>query len=142
MNKMNVKKNEKIALIMLGAPASGKGTQGEFLEEHYRAQRYVMSDMIKAEISDKNSSIAKKMKNGTLIDDSDIFAMFRDGFNYEDKVVIDGLPRTIDQAYWLYGLLSTSGYKIKVIYLEVDEDNLFKRVTSRYFCPKCSRMYN
>jgi adenylate kinase len=134
--------DKKIAIIMLGAPGSGKGTQGEILEKNTGFKRYVMSDLIKNNLK-KGTDIYKKVfEDGDLLNDSDIFKIWRDNFNNEKEIIIDGIPRTIDQAYWLYGFLIKNNYLFKLIFLDVDEEKLIHRITSRFYCPKCHRLYN
>lgn len=127
---------------MVGAPGSGKGTQGEFLEKNTGFKRYVMSDLIKKELKPGNELYDKVFKQGILLGDSDVFEIFRKYFESEKQVIIDGIPRTLDQAYWLYGFLMNHGYEIELVFLHVDEKNLVKRITSRYYCPKCHTLYN
>lgn len=138
---MEKKENKKFAIIMLGAPGSGKGTQGEILENHTGFRRYVMSDLIKAELK-PGSEISQKIARGELLGDADIFRTFRKDFKSENQIIIDGIPRTLDQAYWLYGFLVRHNYEIKLLFLEVNESKLLKRITSRYYCPKCHSGYN
>ncbi|MCA9495955.1 MAG: nucleoside monophosphate kinase [Nanoarchaeota archaeon] len=139
----NDNKNEKkLAVIMLGAPGSGKGTQGELLERNTGFKRYVMSDLIKKGLKKGTELYDKVYVKGILIDDSDIFNIFRKQFKGENDIIIDGIPRTLDQAYWLYGYLVRHNYDIKLVFLNLDEKNLFKRITSRFYCPKCHRSYN
>lgn len=138
---MVIEENKKLAIILLGAPGSGKGTQGEILEKSIGFKRYVMSDLIKKELK-PGSEIAEKIKKGILLGDSDIFKTFRDGFKSEKEIIIDGIPRTLDQAYWLYGFLMRHDYEIKLVFFNVDEKKLVKRITSRVYCPKCHRGYN
>jgi len=133
---------EKIALIMLGAPGSGKGTQSELLEKNTGFKRFVMSDLIKKELQSGNELYDRVFKQGILLGDSEIFEIFRKYFTGKDNVIIDGLPRTLDQAYWLYGFLRNHNYEIELIFLNVDEKKLLKRITTRYYCPKCHRQYN
>ncbi|MCA9486732.1 nucleoside monophosphate kinase [Candidatus Woesearchaeota archaeon] len=135
-------KDLRLALIMLGAPGSGKGTQGEFLEKFTGFKRYVMSDIIKKELRPGNALYDRVFKQGILLGDSEIFDLFRRYFGSEQQVIIDGIPRTLDQAYWLYGYLIKHKYDIELVYLHVDEKKLVKRVTSRFYCPKCHTLYN
>lgn len=132
----------KIAIIMLGAPGSGKGTQGEILEERTGFKRYVMSDLIKKELKRGTHLHKQVFKEGILLNDSHIFEIFRKYFKSENDIILDGVPRTLDQAYWLYGFLKNHHYNIKLLFLNVDEKFLLNRVTSRYYCPKCHRLYN
>jgi len=134
-----VKKN--IAIIMLGAPGSGKGTQGEILEKKTKDKKYVMSDLIKRELSG-DKIIFEKIRRGKLLDDADIFRVFKKNFKAGENIILDGIPRTEDQAYWLYGFLIKHDYDIKVIFLDVDEKKLVKRITARRYCPKCHSGYN
>jgi adenylate kinase len=132
----------KVAIIMLGAPGSGKGTQGEILEKNTGFKRYVMSDLIKLELKPGNEIYENVFKKGELLKDCDIFSIFRKYFKGESEIIIDGIPRTLDQAYWLYGFLKSYNYNFKLIFLNVNENKLIKRITSRYYCPKCHRLYN
>lgn len=134
--------DRKLAIIMVGAPGSGKGTQGEMLEKNTGFKRYVMSDLIKKELTPGTDLYHKVFKEGVLLDDGDIFEIFRKYFKSEKQVIIDGIPRTLDQAYWLYGFLMRHNYEIELVYLKVNEKQLVKRITSRYYCPKCHRLYN
>ncbi len=133
---------EKLAVIMLGAPGSGKGTQGELLEKHTGFKRYVMSDLIKKELKPGNKLYDKIFKEGVLLNDNNIFDIFRMYFQSENQIILDGLPRTLDQAYWLYGFLLRHKYEIQLVFLNVDEEKLLTRITSRRYCPVCHRLYN
>lgn len=134
--------SRKLAIIMVGAPGSGKGTQGELLEKHTGFKRYVMSDLIKKELKPGNKIYEDLFKKGNLLGDEQIFEIFRKYFKSEKQVIIDGIPRTLDQAYWLYGYLMRHNYDIELVYLKVDEKKLIDRITSRRYCPKCHKLYN
>jgi len=127
---------EKEAIILIGAPGSGKGTQGELLEKRTGFVKYVMSSLIKSELkkgkkSNKPWAQTYDVENGVLLDDKDMFELFRERFNSENKIILDGMPRTLDQAYWLFGYLTQHKYKIKVLYIKVDEDKLIERILIR-----------
>ena len=115
---------------MVGAPGSGKGTQGEILAEKTKIKRYVMSDLIRKGIK-QNKELLKKVNSGVLLNDNDIFKVFREGFKEENQIIIDGIPRTLDQAYWLYGFLAQHKYQMEVVYLKVDESKLLERILKR-----------
>ncbi|MEE4377845.1 MAG: nucleoside monophosphate kinase [Candidatus Competibacteraceae bacterium] len=132
----------RLAIIMLGAPGSGKGTQGELLAQNTGFNRYVMSDMIKQELKPGTELYDKLFRQGILLSDTDVFEIFRQNFGSEDEVIIDGLPRTLDQAYWLYGFLMRGHYDIELIFLNVNEDHLIERITTRFYCPECLTLYN
>ncbi len=132
----------KLAIIMIGAPGSGKGTQGEILQKNTGFKRYVMSDLIKKELKEGTELFERLFKKGELLSDIDVFDIFRKHFKSEKQIIIDGIPRTLNQAYWLYGYLMKHDYEIELVYLKVDEKKLVQRVTSRYYCPKCHILYN
>lgn len=136
------KTEKKLAIIMLGAPGSGKGTQSEYLEKNTGFKRFVMSDLIKKELQPGTELHRKIFKEGVLLGDKDVFQIFRKYFKGKQNVIIDGLPRTLDQAYWLYGYLMNHQYEIQLVFLNVNEKKLVKRITSRYYCPKCHKGYN
>jgi adenylate kinase len=133
---------KKLAIIMLGAPGSGKGTQSEYLENNTGFKRFVMSDLIKKELQPGTELYTKVFKEGILLSDKEIFEIFRKYFDGTSNVIIDGLPRTLDQAYWLYGFLKNHHYEFELIFLNINEEKLVKRITSRYYCPKCHKGYN
>ncbi len=133
---------KKLAIIMLGAPGSGKGTQSEYLEKSTGFKRFVMSDLIKKELQPGTELHRQIFKEGILLEDKQIFEIFRKHFDGTSNVIIDGLPRTLDQAYWLYGFLMNHHYEIELVFLNVDEEKLVQRITSRYYCPECHRGYN
>ncbi len=135
-------KSNKLAIIMVGAPGSGKGTQGEILEKNTGFKRYVMSDLIKKELKPGTELHKRLFQEGALLDDVEIFNIFRKHFGSERQVIIDGLPRTLDQAYWLYGFLMRHKYEIELVFLDVDESKLIERITARRYCPKCHASYN
>ncbi len=133
---------KKLAIIMLGAPGSGKGTQSEYLEKSTGFKRFVMSDLIKKELQPGTELHRQIFKEGILLEDKQIFEIFRKHFDGTRNVIIDGLPRTLDQAYWLYGFLMNHHYEIELVFLNVDEEKLIDRITHRYYCPECHRGYN
>jgi len=136
------KEEKKLAIILLGAPGSGKGTQGEILEKNTGFRRYVMSDFIKNELKQGTELYDRVFKKGELLNDLDVFDIFMKNFNSENQVIIDGIPRTLNQAYWLYGFLMNHHYEIELIFFDVDEKKLLKRIISRRYCPKCHKLYN
>lgn len=127
---------------MVGAPGCGKGTQGEILEKKTKFKRIVMSDLIKEELKPKTPLYDKVINKGILLDDQDIFKIVKNKVEFNKNLILDGIPRTEDQAYWLYGVLVKHNYDVKVVFLDIDEKKLLKRITSRRYCPKCHRGYN
>jgi len=121
----------KKAIILFGAPGSGKGTQGILLEKKTKFKRYGMSDLIRRDIKSKNNKNGFDFSSGLLLNDSDIFGIFKKYFKFEKKVIFDGFPRTEDQAYWLCGYLLPKGYEVSMIHYKTKEKNLVKRILLR-----------
>ena len=131
----------KIAFILLGAPGSGKGTQGELLSKNFNLKRYIMSDLLKKEIKE-NKEIKEKIEKGELVSDDEVLEVFKKYFERDEKFLLDGIPRTYKQAKLLTESLEKENYKIIVLYLKVNEELLLERITNRYYCPKCHASYN
>jgi adenylate kinase len=129
-----------INLIIFGPPGSGKGTQATLLKEHFNLLHISTGDLLRAEI--KNATAlgmeAKQfMDAGQLVPDTVVIGMIG-GVVDEAKVkglagiIFDGFPRTVAQAEALDVLLAKKSTSIKsVLRLEVDEDELTKRILMR-----------
>lgn len=132
---------DKKAIILIGPPGSGKGTQGKFIAEKFNIERYIMSDLLKVE-ANQNQTLKEKMDKGILIDDETVFNIFTKHFNNENVFLLDGLPRKLYQGKLLEEFLTEKGYDIVILYIHVDDKYLLNRITNRYYCPKCHTFYN
>lgn len=132
-------------VIFIAPPAAGKGTQSNKLKE----LGYIhisTGDMLREEIS-KESSIGLKVKDiiskGELVSDDIVFTLIKNRLENNDKpFILDGFPRTIEQAKLLDGLfesLNVDNYR--VIYLDIDLEEALKRALGRLTC-KCGASYN
>ncbi|MEM6910763.1 MAG: adenylate kinase [Verrucomicrobiota bacterium] len=134
-------------VILLGPPASGKGTQAQFLKEHFDLPTVSTGELIREEIR-RQSEIGRATQAGIeagafLADDlvremiAARLAQLPDGF------VLDGFPRTLPQAEALEGLLEESGQPLDhVFHLDVEEEVLLDRVLHRVGCPGCGRSFS
>lgn len=125
------KMSKKEAVLIVGAPGSGKGTQGELLENRKKERRYVMSTLIKKELVKGSETYDRVINKGILLNDLDVGKIFEKYFENEAKVIIDGIPRSKVQAKWLHNFLKNKGYKITVLYIKVDEEKLLERILLR-----------
>jgi adenylate kinase len=134
---------------LFGPPGSGKGTQARLIAEHLHIPAISTGDMLRAEVqagSELGQIAQKIMSNGGLVSDDLINRMLecrimradcRNGF------LLDGYPRTVEQAQFLDRLLEEKGLGAPiVIHLDVPYPALIARLTSRRTCPKCGRIYN
>ena len=125
-------------LILLGPPGAGKGTQAKRLEDKYGLVQLSTGDMLRAavaagtELGEKCKSI---MEAGELVPDNLIIGMISERIEEPDLTngfILDGFPRTVDQAKALDGLLKFKSKALDyVIQLEVDEEELVQRIVNR-----------
>jgi adenylate kinase len=136
-------------LIVLGPPGAGKGTQCERLIEELNLAQLSTGDMLRAEVR-SGSRLGRKAKKimdlGGLVPDDLIVAMISgkiDQHSSENGFILDGFPRTMDQARSLDLMLSEKSLKMDyVIQLEVDEDAIVERLSGRFSCSECGVGYH
>jgi len=130
-------------IILVAPPAAGKGTLAKKLED----LGYIplsTGDMLR-EKSKKDEVLSDMMKKGTLISDDIVFKILEENLiSLDDKnYILDGFPRTVNQAIMYDNLLEKLNKDIGVvIYLDVDKDILLKRTITRRICPNCKRSYS
>ena len=144
-----IERNRKMIIIMLGAPASGKGSVSEILSKEYNIPAVSSGDIFRKHISE-STEIGKKLSEyvskGELVPDSIVLEMLEDRLNQDDAkngVILDGFIRTIPQAEAFDEMLKNKNKKIDiVINLETDDDEILERVVNRRICKKCKAVYN
>lgn len=130
-------------IILVAPPAAGKGTLAKKLEE----LGYISlstGDMLR-EKSKTDEVLNEMMKKGSLISDDIVFNILEENLiSLGDKnYILDGFPRTVNQAIMYDNLLEKLDKDIGVvIYLDVDKDILLKRTITRRVCPNCKRSYS
>jgi adenylate kinase len=135
-------------IVLLGAPGAGKGTQCEYIVERYGLLHLSSGDILRGHRA-KGTKLGRKaqsfMDSGALVPDDIVIAMMIDEINKasDGGYVLDGFPRTVNQAVGLDGALASRGEKINaVLNMSVDEDVLVRRITGRRICPKCAAVYH
>ena len=138
--------NKKLPnIIFLGAPGSGKGTIAKKLVEKYNYVHFSTGEMFR-ETMNLDLPLAAKirlyMQQGKLIDDDITNNMIKgylaDALAAQKHFLLDGYPRTIDQAEFLKTVCDID----LVIYLDIEENVAIKRITGRRNCPGCGEIYN
>lgn len=137
---------ERLGLILLGPPGSGKGTQAKNLEREFGYKQISTGDLLRRAVKDKTpvGQIAEKyMKEGSLVPDNVIIELVKSSLLHNKKFILDGFPRNINQAMMLETLLKEIGAKLKyAILLQVSDDEIVRRLLARRICPVCGRVYN
>ena len=138
-----------LRLILLGAPGAGKGTQADIISKNYGIPQISTGVILREEIA-KGSELGNRVKSiieaGNLVPDEDVVAIVRERLKNDDcknGYILDGFPRTIPQAEALDKMLSELGSKIDaVISIEVDDEDIIKRMSGRRVCKKCGASYH
>jgi adenylate kinase len=136
-------------IIVMGLPGAGKGTQADNIVEKYDTPHISTGDMFRAAISEGTELGIKAksyMDQGALVPDEVTIGIVRERLSKPDcdkGFLLDGFPRTVPQAEALDALLSDMGRKIEhVLNIEVDPDELVKRLTGRRICRVCGTSYH
>jgi adenylate kinase len=136
-------------LILLGPPGAGKGTQAKLLETKFGLRQLSSGDMLRsaAAIQTAVGNKAKAfMDQGALVpDDIVVDVVFEHLASLTDNKgwILDGFPRTVDQAAALDKWLTERGSGIdRVVVIEVRDDLLVERVAGRFTCARCGEGYH
>ncbi|HSV32176.1 MAG TPA: adenylate kinase [Atribacteraceae bacterium] len=136
-------------LILLGPPGVGKGTQAKMIETEFDTPQISTGDIIRNAMQN-HTEWGKKaesyVKTGRLVPDDVVIGIVEERLSMSDVVdsfMLDGFPRTLEQAGALDRILTTSGKPIDaVIYFDVNRDAVVKRLSARRVCEKCQATYN
>jgi adenylate kinase len=138
-----------INIILLGPPGAGKGTQAKLLEEKLGLKQLSSGDMLRAAVA-RGTAVGQKAKSymdrGALVPDDvvvEVVFEYLDGMNGGSGIILDGFPRTVEQAAALDKKLAEDGERIdSVIVIEVSDDKLVRRIAGRFTCAKCGEGYH
>lgn len=135
-------------IIMLGAPGTGKGTIGKEICKKFNLTHLATGDIFREEIK-KQTELGKiadsYIAKGQLVPDEITISMVESKLDNIHDVVLDGYPRTINQAEALKGYLASKGESVTaVINLEVPDEDLVIRTSSRLICSnkECGASFN
>jgi adenylate kinase len=137
-------------ILLLGAPGSGKGTQSDQLVKLWNIPHISTGDLLRANMAQGTAlgKVAQQSVNhGELVHDSLVNEMVAARLKEPDTAngyILDGFPRTLGQASWLDGRLAAEAKSLPVIAvsIQVDYNQLLRRITGRRNCPVCATIYN
>lgn len=135
-------------LVLLGPPGAGKGTQAKKLVERFHLSHISTGDIFRENIKNQ-TELGKKVESylssGRLVPDELTIAMLWDRLDREGEqgFLLDGFPRTLDQANALKAGLAERGRPLDaVLSIEVAEQVLVKRLAGRRTCPHCGASFH
>lgn len=136
-------------LILLGAPGAGKGTQGALLAERLAIPKIATGDMLRDAVRD-GTELGRQARSfmdaGELVPDGVILGMVRERLSRDDArggAIFDGYPRNAAQAGSLDQMLAGIGRRIDhVVYLDVDDDAIVRRMGGRRTDPETGQVYH
>jgi adenylate kinase len=139
----------KIVVILFGPPGSGKGTQGKMIAEEIGIPHIATGDIMRQAISD-GTELGLKVKEfvgkGLLVPDEIVIQIIEERLKKDDTkngFILDGFPRTIPQAVALDELFQKINIQnYKIIWLDVPDEEIVKRISGRRTCKNCQAVYN
>jgi adenylate kinase len=140
---------QELNLILFGPPGAGKGTQAERLRKDFELPYIATGDMLRANVKEQ-TELGKQAKAymdaGDLVPDELILAMAADRLNADDAqdgFILDGFPRTIEQAQALEKQLSDMGRRVTAaLLIDVPDEEVIRRLSGRRMCVKAGHSYH
>lgn len=131
--------------VLIGAPGAGKGTQADLLVQSGGFAKLSTGDALRNQIklgTDVGKEASSYMSEGKLVPDDILLEILRAELadKSDEKVILDGYPRNLEQAKTLMDL---DGISIKgAVHIDVPNDDLIKRLTGRQVCSQCGSSYH
>jgi adenylate kinase len=139
----------ELDLILFGPPGAGKGTQAGRLSDDFQIPFISTGDMLRSNVkeeTDLGKQAKEYMDSGDLVPDDLIVAMVAERLNEDDAqdgFILDGFPRTIEQAQALEKQLSELGRRITTaLLIEVSDEEVIRRLAGRRVCVKAGHNYH
>jgi adenylate kinase len=136
----------QLNVVLLGAPGSGKGTQAERIAPAFGLPHISTGDMLRASVArgaDLGLAAKRHMDAGELVPDEVVVGIIRERLAEDDAAagfLLDGFPRTLEQAGALDAMLAQSGRALTdVLLFDVPEEELVRRLSGRRTCRSCGK---
>src|SRR5579862_4611007 len=136
-------------LVLLGSPGVGKGTQAKFITDKFHIPHISTGDILRAAVSE-GSPLGKQVKQiineGGLVSDDIMIQLMKERLQQSDCIngfLLDGFPRTLDQAKHLEKMLNEQHYPLDfIIHMSVPEEEIIQRMSGRRIHPASGRVYH
>jgi len=136
-------------IVLLGAPGSGKGTQAERIAPAFDLPHISTGDILRGAVkagTELGRTAKRFMDAGELVPDEVVIGIIRERLGEPDTAagfMLDGFPRTLEQATALDEMLAGAGRALRfVLLIDVPEEELVQRLAGRRACRSCGRGYN
>lgn len=136
------------AVILFGSPGSGKGTQAKLLRSCLKGPHISTGDMLRMHIQ-AHDAIGEQsealLKSGKLVSDELVNGLVETRIAEPDcraGIILDGYPRTVNQARVLTGMMERRHFQPAVVHLIVDGEKIVARLSGRRQCPVCGTLYS
>ena len=139
---------ERVAVVLLGPPGAGKGTQARRISAEFAYPAISTGDMLREAIKNQTQlgkQAQRYMDSGALVPDDLVDAIVEARLRREDCArgfMLDGYPRTLHQAKFLEKLLAEQNTRMVVIGIQLDHGVLVSRLAGRWMCPNCGKLFN
>lgn len=136
-------------MVLLGPPGAGKGTQAKLLQEKFQACQISTGDILRKAVADQTAlgkDAAAYLKRGALVPDDVIIRLVGERLRRKDcenGFVLDGFPRTIQQAEGLEPILNNMRTPLEqVLSMQVPHEVIVERLAGRRNCKSCGALYH
>ncbi len=133
-------------LVFLGPPGAGKGTQAKLLSQRMGFLHLSTGDLLREAVKNQiplGKKAKEYMDRGELVPDELIVQLIEETMPKDGNVILDGFPRTVNQALALEEMLRVKGEKIsKVLFFDVPDEVIIDRLSGRRVCSKCGAVYH
>ncbi len=131
---------EQPRILLLGPPGAGKGTQSEHLVTAFDLDHVTTGDALRAnkDMETEYGTPREYMDAGELVPDPVVNEIVAAALDDADGYVLDGYPRNLSQAEYLDEITTLD----HVLFLDVDREELLRRLTGRRVCPECGKTYH
>jgi adenylate kinase len=139
-----------INIVLLGAPGAGKGTQASLIVGEFGVKHVSTGEIFRQEMksgTELGHKIKSVMDSGALVSDDIVLEVIEEYIKNNRSSVkgflFDGFPRTVPQAEGLEKIFNKFSLRLNaVIYIDVPDSEVVRRLSSRRACPRCGRIYN